>query len=268
MGAKETHAGEVIKAGLDHSIPCGRNLAGFLAKYGYKEPLDIPFLDNYRDVFGRDFFSHVKDNPEAGDSFQGVMTALTQYKMVWTDVYDTQPLVAGADLTKPLFVDVGGAQGLDAQRLLDRYPNLPANVLVVQDLPEVVTTHSKEKLDSRIRKMAHDFFQPQPITGARAYFFHAVLHDWPNTDVARMCAEVKKVMMPGYSKLLIYEVMLPAQGATHLMTTLDLALMSCTSGLERTEEAWRVLLKQGGFKVTSISRHPMAVESIIEAEIN
>ncbi|KOC17236.1 O-methyltransferase [Aspergillus flavus AF70] len=277
LGAQETHAGEVIKAGeligtdsqcsLDHSIPCGRNLARFLAKNGYKEPLGISSFDNYRDVFGRDFFNYVQDHPEAGGSFQGVMTSLTQYKMIWTDVYDTQHLVAGADLTKPLFVDVGGAQGFDAQRLLDRHPDLPVGVLIVQDLPEVVTTHGKEKLDSRIRKMAHDFFQPQPITGARAYFFHAVPHDWPNADVARMFAEVKKVMTPGYSKLLIYEVVLPAQGATHLMTTLDLALMSCTSGLERTEEAWRALLKEGGFKVTSISRHPMAVEGVIEAEI-
>ncbi|KAB8200052.1 hypothetical protein BDV34DRAFT_217513 [Aspergillus parasiticus] len=194
LGAQETHAGEVIKAGY------------------------------------------------------GVMTSLTQYKMIWTDVYDTQPLVAGADLTKPLFVDVSGAQGLDAQRVLDLHPDLPTDILIVHDLPEVVTTHGKEKLDSRIRKMAHDFFQPQPIT-------------------ARMFAEVKKVMTPGYSKLLIYEAVLPTQGATHLMTTLDLALMSCTSGLERTGEAWRALLKEGGFKVTSISRHPMAVEGVIEAEI-
>ncbi|KAB8256191.1 S-adenosyl-L-methionine-dependent methyltransferase [Aspergillus pseudonomiae] len=252
LGAKETHVGEIIKAGLDHSIPCGRNLARFLATNGYKEPLDIPSFDNYRDVFGRDFFSYVQDHPEAGGSFQGVMTA---------------SLVAGADLTKPLFVDVGGAQGLDAQRLLHRHPELPPNVLIVQDLPEVVTTHVKERLDSRIHKMAHDFFQPQPITGARAYFFHAVPHDWPNADVARMFAEVKKVMTPGYSKLLIYEIVLPAQGATHLMTPLDLALMSCTSGLERTQDAWRALLKEGGFKVTSISRHPMAVEGVIEAEI-
>ncbi|KAE8321444.1 hypothetical protein BDV39DRAFT_197596 [Aspergillus sergii] len=213
LGAQETHAGEVIKAGY---------------------PLDIPSFGNYHDVFERDFFSY------------GVMTSLTQYKMIWTDVYDTQPLVAGADLTKLLFVDVGGAQGLDAQRVLDRHPDLPADILIVQDLPEVVTTHGKENLDSRIRKMAHD---------------------WPNADVARMFAEVKKIMTPGYSKLVIYEVVLPAQGATHLMTTLDLALMSCTSGLERTEEARRALLKEGGFKVTSISRHPMAVEGVIEAEI-
>ena len=100
---------------LDHSIPCGNNLARFLAKNGYKEPLDIPSFDNYRDVYGRDFFNYAQVHPEAGNSFQGVMTALTNYKMLWTDVYDTKPLVAGADLSKPLFVDVGGAQGLDTQ---------------------------------------------------------------------------------------------------------------------------------------------------------
>ncbi|PIG69362.1 O-methyltransferase [Aspergillus arachidicola] len=178
------------------------------------------------------------------------MTSLTQYKMIWTDVYDTQPLVAGADLTKPLFVDVGGAQGLDAQRVLDRHPDLPGDILIVHDLPEVVTTHGKEKLDSRIRKMAHDFFQLQPITGARLL-------------LPRRATRLAQCRRSAH----IYEVVLPAQGATHLMTTLDLALMSCTSGLERTEEAWRALLKEGGFKVTSISRHPMAVEGVIEAEI-
>lgn len=238
-----------------------------MAKNDYKEPLDIPTFDNYRDVFGADFFTYVQSHPEAGGSFQGVMTAVTQYKMVWTDVYDTKALVSGADLTKPLFVDVGGAQGLDAQRLLNRHPDLPSDILIVQDLPEVVTTHSKEKLDDRIRKMPHDFFQPQPVLGARAYFFHSVPHDWPNADVLRMFAEIKKVMTPGYSKLLVYEIVLPPRGATHLMTTLDLALMSCTSGLERTEEAWRGLLKEAGFRMNSISKHPRAVESVIEAEI-
>ncbi|KAB8276841.1 hypothetical protein BDV30DRAFT_246149 [Aspergillus minisclerotigenes] len=218
LGAQETHAGEVIKAGLDHSIPCGRNLTRFLAKNGYKEPLDIPSFDNYRDVFRRDFFNYVQDHPEAGGSFQGVMTSLTQYKMIWTDVYDIQHLVAGADLTKPLFVDVGSAQGLDAQRLLDRHPT-SLRSWAAESARSPTTSSS-----------------PSPLP-ARAYFFQAVPHDWPNADVARMFAEVKKVMTPGYSKLLIYEVVLPAQGATHLMTTLELALMSCTSGLERTEEA-------------------------------
>lgn len=75
-------------------------------------------------------------------------------------------------------------------------------------------------------------------------------------------------MKQDYSKLLIYEVVLPAEGATSLMTTLDLQLMNCVSGLERTEQHWTDLLKEAGFSINSISRHPRAVESVIEAELS
>lgn len=188
--------------------------------------------------------------------------------MPWTDVYDTAELVSGADLSSgaPLFVDIGGAHGLDTARLLAKHPHLPPDTLVVQDTPEVVAM-SPETLDPRVRKMAYDFFTPQPLLGARAYFFHAVPHDWPDADVLRMLGHVQKAMRGGYSRLLIYEVVLPAKGASSLMTTLDLQLMGCVSGLERTEGCWRGLLGEAGFGVVGIWRHDRAVESVIEAEV-
>ena len=45
-----------------------------------------------------------------------------------------------------------------------------------------------------MKKIAYDFFTPQPLIGARAYFFHAVPHDWPDADVLRMLANVKHAM--------------------------------------------------------------------------
>jgi hypothetical protein len=84
-------------------------------------------------------------------------------------------------------------------------------------------------------KQAYDFLTPQPQIHARAYFFHAVPHDWPDADCIRMFSQVAFVFRRGYSKLLIYEVVLPEKGATSLMTTLDLQLTNCTSGMERTE---------------------------------
>ncbi|KAJ8110066.1 hypothetical protein OPT61_g6988 [Boeremia exigua] len=188
--------------------------------------------------------------------------------MPWTEVYNTDELVGGADLNSgaPLFVDIGGAHGLDTERLLARHPDLPADVLVVQDTPEVVAM-TPEELDPRVKKMAYDFFTPQPLVGARAYFFHAVPHDWPDADVLRILANVKAAMKQGYSKLLIYEVVLPAKGATSLMTTLDLQLMNCVSGLERTEQHWNDLLAKAGLQINSVSRHHRAVESVIEAEL-
>ncbi|KAJ4313517.1 hypothetical protein N0V94_006903 [Neodidymelliopsis sp. IMI 364377] len=270
MGDKSTHADQIIQCGLDHIIPSGVNLARFLQKHNYSDPLDKTKLDNYADMTGgADFFATCAKDPERlGSSFIGLMTALRNHKMPWIEVYDTTELVTGADLQNgaPLFVDIGGAHGLDTARLLAKHPDLPSDVLVVQDTPEVVEM-TPEELDPRVRKMAYDFFTPQPLVGARAYFFHAVPHDWPDADVLRMLSNVRDAMKRGYSKLLIYEVVLPAKGATSLMTTLDLQLMNCVSGLERTEQHWSDLLKEAGFGINSISRHPRAVESVIEAEL-
>lgn len=127
--------------------------------------------------------------------------------------------------------------------------------------------HAKQMLSPRIERMAYDFFQPQPLHSARAYFLHAVPHDWPDGDCKRIFHNVKAAMRKGYSKLLIYEIVLPSKGATNLMTTLDLQLMSCTSGFERTEEDWKSLLGEAGLRIINIYRHPRAVESVIEAEM-
>jgi hypothetical protein len=245
-------------------------MSKFLAKNGYRDPVDMTKFDNYTDLTGgKTFFETCAADPEGkGGSFIGMMTALRNHKMDWTDVYDTNRIVEGADISgsTPLFVDVGGAHGLDTERLLARHPDLPKDVLVLQDTPEVVAMEI-EGLDPRIKRMGYDFFTPQPMVGARAYFFHAVPHDWPDADCVRMFEQVKKVFKKGYSKLLIYEIVLPKAGATNMQTTLDLELMNCTSGLERTEDDWNRLLKQVGFRIVDISRHPRAVESVIDAEL-
>lgn len=215
----------------------------------------------------------MQKKPEAGARFHGLMTATRDYKMDWTELYDTNKLIVGADLSESapaLFVDIGGMHGVDTSRLLSKHPELPQYTkLVVQDLPEVVAAYSDKELDAqgRISRMAYDFFTPQPLVGARAYFFHAVPHDWPDAECIRILENVKAVMRRGYSKLLIYEMVIPAKDASILMSTLDLQLMCCLSGLERTEEQWRRLLDGVGFRIVSISRHPRAAESVIDAEL-
>ena len=105
----------------DHTVPTGVNLPYFLKKYNYVEPVDLAKLDNYRDMTGgKDFFATCAADPVGkGSSFMGLMTALRNHKMSWTDVYDTNRIVDGADVQtgKPLFVDIGGAHGLDTSRL-------------------------------------------------------------------------------------------------------------------------------------------------------
>jgi hypothetical protein len=266
LGHKTGYISEGVLCGDDHTIPCGLNLPQFLAKYRYRDPIDITKMDNHIDFMGTTFFGACAADPSKAGNFVGLMTALGNHKMDWTEVYDTEKLVNGADLSgdTALFVDVGGVRGLDTERLLARHPDLPKDVLILQDTPERAST---ESVDPRIKRMPYEIFTPQPVVGARAYFFHATLHDWPDAECARMLEDLRDACKKGYSKLLLYEVVLPKTGATNMQTSLDLCLMNLTSGLERTEDTWAKLLKQVGFRIVSISRHPRAVESVIEAEL-
>lgn len=166
-----------------------------------------------------------------------------------------------------LFVDVGGCHGLDVIRLLSQHSDLPAGSIVVQDLPEILTATEAAHLDPCICTMPYDFFTPQPLIGCRAYFFHAVLHDLPDAECALILRQIVAVMKKGHSRLLVYETVLPAQGASSLMTTLDLQLMNMVSGLERTEGHWQKLLESAGLCIIGISTHFRALESVIEAEL-
>lgn len=271
MGNESTYLNQVVRCGFTHCIPCGVNLPSFLAKNQYREPLDTKKYDNNAETFGSVFFDYLQEDSTAGYNFTGTMAAVVNYKMDWTEVYNTADLLKGADLAgaAPLLVDIGGNHGLDTARLLAKHPDLPDDAgLVVQDLPEVTKTHSaNEQLDRRITRMAHDFFSPQPLEGARAYFFHAVSHDWPDDECKKIFESVRGAMRKGYSKLLIYEMVLPARGATRFATTMDLQMMNVLSGLERTEDHWKRLLEGCGLRVVGISKHPRAIESVIEAEL-
>ncbi|KAF7534129.1 hypothetical protein G7054_g6490 [Neopestalotiopsis clavispora] len=266
LGDKSTHLGGMLEWGSHSSLICGANLPQFLKKNGYRNPCDAAKFDNHTDAFGDNFFGLLSSDPVKNRVFMEMMTAWQVQKVDWTQVYDTNRIVDGADLSQPLFVDVGGMHGIDAARLLARHPDLPENTLFVQDQPHVVSSDA-HPIDKRITKVPHDFFQPQTILNARAYFFHAVPHDWSDEDNLRIFKNITSAMQKGYSKMLIYEVVLPPTGANAIQSSLDMTVMIVLSASERTEQHWYELLEKAGLKIVSISRRPGVVESVIEAEL-
>jgi hypothetical protein len=96
---------------------------------------------------------------------------------------------------------------------------------------------------------------------------HAVLHDWPDEKAKHLLENTKDAMTKGYSKLFIYDIVLPPTGASISQTTMDVNMMSLLSASERTQGAWESLLTDSGFKFIKFWPDPQQYEMVIEAEV-
>jgi fumagillin biosynthesis methyltransferase len=76
---------------------------------------------------------------------------------------------------------------------------------------------------------------------------------------------LKPAMIPGYSKLLITDAVIPDTEASLLHTTLDLAMMEMAAE-EKSEEVFRQILQDEGFTVQKVWRSVKGVDSMFEAE--
>lgn len=85
--------------------------------------------------------------------------------------------------------------------------------------------------------------------GARIYFMHHVLHDWPDNDVVRIFSQIAKVMKPGYSRLLLGENVLQDTDCHLYPALLDWGMMVLHSGMTRTVGRWRMLLEKAGLNL-------------------
>ena len=201
-------------------------------------------------------------------------------------------LINGArtDNNATLLVNVGGGKGHDLRESYQKHPALPGK-LVFQEIKGVIEEAKSEGigLDGKAILAEHDFFTKQPVIGnfiktnhepsfrrvvrrltplgARAYYMHSCLHDWPDSEAHDILTNLKPGLTKGYSKLLINEHVMPDQGAHWLSTALDIVMMVKFSARDRTEYNWRALLDSAGFKIVKIWTCEPGTESLIEAEL-
>ncbi|KAK8004910.1 demethylsterigmatocystin 6-O-methyltransferase [Apiospora arundinis] len=207
------------------------------------------------------------------DDFNHHMGGYRQGRLPWmapgfVPVQDV--LIEGADRSSPdavFMVDVGGGLGHDLLEFHRYHPSAPGR-LIVQDLPQVVKSIVSSEENKALTPMAHNFFEEQPIKGARAYYMHSVLHDWPDERAEVIVNQIKAAMRPGYSKLLINENVIPRTDAYWETSALDLVMLSLLSAQERTERDWRDLLEgRCGLRIVKIWSGGRGVESLIECEL-
>lgn len=100
--------------------------------------------------------------------------------------------------------------------------------------------------------------------GARTYFFHYILHNWPDPLARTILRNTAAAMEPSYSKIILNEYILPAQDCPQSASWADMHMMGGLAALERSEKQWRELVRGTGLTVVRFWFPDGSIDGVIE----
>jgi SAM-dependent methyltransferase len=208
-------------------------------------------------IYGMPVFEFLSENPEKGRIFDAAMTSIHGR--------ETLPLLDAYDFSDiELLADIGGGNGSVLTAVLQRHPKLRG---LLFDLRPVIE-RSRRNLKfagfaGRCQLATGDFFQSVPA-GADAYLLRHIIHDWNDEKAMLILRNIHRAMKAD-GRLLVLETVLPPGNQPSPARFLDLTMMLVPGGQERTEEEYRRLFGDAGFRLTRIIPTSSPI-SVIEGE--
>ncbi|GLA14676.1 hypothetical protein AnigIFM62618_001114 [Aspergillus niger] len=199
------------------------------------------------DCEGKTAFEHLSANPSNFRRFNESMKAADS-TLVTMGLYPfTQELGPLASDDTVTLVDIGGGRGHVIRQIKETEPELKGR-FILQDQASVIKDNGDEIQRHGIEAMGHDFFKPQPIKGALAYYIRRCLHNWPNDESQKILSNLAGAMDKEKSRVLITEHIVPDVGGTMFHAWMDQTMMTF-GGLERTKKDWAHLLDISGLEL-------------------
>jgi hypothetical protein len=104
--------------------------------------------------------------------------------------------------------------------------------------------------------------------GARAYYLHSILHDWPDDVCINILSNIRPALKRGYSKVLINDNVIPDMGAHWEATGADIVMLAMLSARERSRNNWESILADAGLRLVNVWYPTRAnSNSLIECEL-
>ncbi len=221
---------------LHHSIMTGE--AGFIKEYG------------------KPIFDFLGENPEMAPLFDAAMTSFHGYEtQAMLDAYDFDGI--------KVLADVGGGIGSLIGAVLQSYPMMTGILFELGHvLGRAQASLTAKGLGDRCSFVEGNFFE-SIVSGADAYIFRHIIHDWTDEQCQQILGNCRKVI-PDNGKLLIVECVVPTGNEPSVSKDYDMIMMISPGGIERTKKEYQELLEQSQFELTSITPTSTMV-SVIEA---
>lgn len=195
-------------------------------------------------LYGQPIFDYLGEHPEAAKIFDGAMTSVHGRESL--------PMAKSYDFSQfDSMVDIGGGNGSLLATILGEHDSVNG---AIYDLPAVIH-RTRESLATspvadRIELLSGNFFESAP-EGFNCYLMRHIIHDWTDEECGVILQNCHAAM-PDDAKLLIAESVIPPGNEPFFGKLLDLTMMLIPGGKERTEEEYRTLLAENGFKLTQV----------------
>ncbi|KAI1444514.1 S-adenosyl-L-methionine-dependent methyltransferase [Annulohypoxylon stygium] len=267
--AEDTGVHDFVATSSNELWPAASQTCNAMVQFpGSEEPTETGFsLANNTD---KPMYEFLSEYPERSRRFANMMRHSTQgrafdLKYV-ADFYPWEQHNGGT------IVDVGGSQGYVCLTLARKFPSLK---LIVQDLENVIAMAQENvptDVTGRVSFMAHDFFAPQPVSGADVYFFRWVFHNWSDKYSIKILRTLIPALKPG-AKIIINDTVIPGPGVMPKsmeirMRSFDLTMTSMHNAKERELDEWAELLRSADerFEFQGVTCPPGSNLSLIVAE--
>jgi SAM-dependent methyltransferase len=207
-------------------------------------------------AFGNPLFAFLSEHPEEAQLFDTAMNGF--------HAGETEAVLDAYDYSEiSTLADIGCGNGTVLLTTLNRYPTLRGLFFDQAHVIDRMRNGISAGLAGRCELISGSFFESAP-GGADAYFLRHIIHDWPDEPSLRILRNIRRVI-PQSGRLLIVEMIVPPGNGASIAKNFDMTMMIFPpDGLERTEEEYRDLLKNGGFEISRITPTASPV-SVIEA---
>lgn len=199
-------------------------------------------------------WSYYRDtSPEEGRLFSENMTAMSGAEVhALTAAYS----VDGAQRV----VDVGGAHGPFLAAVLTKLPQARGVLFDRQDVVDLALPTLRELgVADRVERVGGSFFESVPA-GGDLYLLKHILHDWNDEECVRILKCVRAAMAPG-ARVAVAEMPILEGGGSPFAALLDINMLVCLTGKERTLEEYADLFRQAGLEMSGYTptESPMGV---------
>lgn len=200
--------------------------------------------ESFSKVFPGGIFEYTRANPEAGTLFNKAMAAqATGFMSEMPKIYDFSRFNTLAD--------IGGGTGTMLAMTLREYPSLKGILFELPDVIDEVDDNLVKEFDGRLKLESGNFFDSVP-DGIDCYMAVRVIHDWPDDKALKILKNIRDVMKPDGTLLLLDGIL--DENAPPNFAMMDMLMLVLAGSMERTEDDFRKLLAESGFDF-SIIRH-------------